>query len=157
MVHATSPHPSGLPTRMPCMQTCQLGSHACMPCKQSKWSNPQRIRVWHVDFTWIHGPTKASKPHQNRVDTGNRPKDPHGSHQKKARAWGPTRGSADPTGRSNRPWLGLSCASTWWLSIGPKRHPRGVCLHSSSMHRPINRRRGGSLMRYSQLQHLSHF
>jgi hypothetical protein len=41
---------------------------------------------------------------------------------------GAHRGSAHPTGRSNRPLALHSGASTWCLPIGPKGHSRGICL-----------------------------
>jgi hypothetical protein len=46
-----------------------LRCHACTPCHQSKRSKSQRIRTWHMDFTWIHGPTRAPKLPQEHVYT----------------------------------------------------------------------------------------
>ena len=56
---------------------------------------------------------------------------------------GAHRGSADPTGRPNRPCGAHSGASTWCSVIGPRGHPRGIWVLSRRLHKPINRRRGG--------------
>jgi hypothetical protein len=59
---------------------------------------------------------------------------------------GAHRGSANPTGRSNRPCGAHSGASTWWLLFGPSLHPGSVCSHSTPVLRPINRRGDGSFL-----------
>jgi hypothetical protein len=53
---------------------------------------------------------------------------------------GAHRGSADPTGRPNRPCGRHSGASMWWLLVGPSLHLGGVCIQSTPVLRPINRR-----------------
>jgi hypothetical protein len=61
-----------------------LRCHACMPCHQSKRGKPRRIRAWHVDFKWIHGPTRVPKPPQEHVYTGDQLKGPQDSHLEEA-------------------------------------------------------------------------
>jgi hypothetical protein len=125
-------------------------------------SNPSEATPNESEYdTWTSHGSMGPQRQTNHAKTGWTPGTDLRTHRAATRSkhetGGLTRGSVDPTGQSNRPWLGLSCASTWWLSIGPRRHPWGVCLHSSPVHGPINRRRRGSLMRHPHLQHLSHF
>jgi hypothetical protein len=74
MGQATSPQPR---------KGCHLESHACKPCHQSKGSNPDESE----EDTWtsqgLKGPWAGKQP-QNQVDTGDRPKDPQGSHHEEA-------------------------------------------------------------------------
>jgi hypothetical protein len=137
MIHATSPQ---------LRSGCHVKCHACKPCHQSKGGKPRRIRAWHMDFTWIHGPTRAPKTPQEHVYTRDRPKAPHDSHPKEARPeWGHM-GVSWPLDRPNRPWVGWSQASTWCFSIGPISHPRGVSLLLALVLSPINRRGEGSFL-----------
>ena len=111
--------------------------------------------------TWTSHGSMGPQRQANRAKIGWTPGTDLRTHmaatRRKHEPGGSTRGTADPTGRPNRPCGRHSGASTWWFPIGPRRLPRGVCLHSSPVHGPINRRRGGSLMRHPHLQHLSYF
>jgi hypothetical protein len=141
--HVTSRN--GCHLRCHACKLSHLRCHACTPCHQSKGGKPRRIRAWHVDFTWIHGPTRVSKPPQEHMYTGDRPKGPQDSHPEKAHLeWGPP-GIDRPKDRPKRPWVGWSWASTWRLSIGPRGHPRGVSLLVPVLWL-INRRGGGSFL-----------
>jgi hypothetical protein len=76
--HVTSR--SGCHLRCHACKLSHLRCRACMPHHQSKGGKPQRIRVLHMDFTWIHGPTRAPKPPQEHVHTEDQLKDPQDSH-----------------------------------------------------------------------------
>jgi hypothetical protein len=68
-----------------------------------------------MDFTWIHGPTKAPKPPQEHVYTGDRLKGPEDSHPEEVHPEWAHLGSVDP--RIDRTDLGS-------IDPGP---PRGAC------------------------------
>jgi hypothetical protein len=70
-IHATSSQPRKVRHHI---------CHACKTCHQSKGGKPRWIRAWHVDFTWIHGPTRASKPPQEHVYTEDWLEDPQDNH-----------------------------------------------------------------------------
>jgi hypothetical protein len=133
--HATSPQPR---------KACHLGSHACKPCHQSKGGKPWRIRGWHVDVTWIEGPTgtqTASKPSGHREPTWGRRTYRTAITRKDRPRWA-HKGLTDPTGRPNRPCVGPSWPCTWLCLVGPGVHSRGVGGASTSWWRHINRREG---------------
>jgi hypothetical protein len=49
-----------------------------------------------MDFTWIHGPTRAPKAPQEHVYTEDRPKGPRDSHPEKAHLEGARLGVGRP-------------------------------------------------------------
>jgi hypothetical protein len=73
------------------------------------------IHASHVNFTWIHGPTKVPKPPQEHVYTGDRPKGPHDSHPEEAHLKGAHLGWVDP-------WIGRTDNGS--ADPGP---PHGAC------------------------------
>jgi hypothetical protein len=89
---------------------------------------PRRFRAWHMDFTWIHGPTRASKPPKKMCTLGTDLRTHRTTTQRKHTLSGAHRGSADPTCRPNWPWALNSGAFTWCLPIGPKGYSGGVWL-----------------------------
>jgi hypothetical protein len=105
-MHVTSR--SGCHLRCHACKLSHLRCHACTPCHQSKKGKPQRIRAWHMDFTWIHGPTRAPKRPQEHMYTRDRPKGPQDIHleestSRKHTPSGVHLGSADPRiDRTNR-------------------------------------------------------
>jgi hypothetical protein len=111
----------------------------CMPCHQSKGGKPRRIRMWHVNFTWIHRPTRAPKPHQEHVYIRTHLRAHRTATLRKHTTSGAHLGSADP--RISRTDDG---------SVDPEL-PHGACLLVleailSVVLWPINRRGGGSFI-----------
>jgi hypothetical protein len=99
--HVTSSN--GYHLRCHACKLSHLRCYACMSCHQSNRGKPQWIRAWHMDFTWIHGPTRAPKPPQEQLYTGDRLKGPQDSHLEEAHPeWRPpgidwtNLGSVDP-------------------------------------------------------------
>jgi hypothetical protein len=122
----------GLPPWIPCMQA--------MSSIQGK--RPRRIRGWHVDVTWIEGPTgrqTTSKPGGHRGPTLG----PTGQPPRESTCrGGPTKGSVDPIGRPNQPCVGSSWPSMWCLLVGSWSTLGVLTPFSRSCPRPINRREG---------------
>jgi hypothetical protein len=75
--------------------------------------------------------------------------------RRKHSAGGPTQGSDDPIGRSNRLWLGSSWPSTCGLLVGSLPHSGGARDISRSCLALINRR-GGVKKRTTHLKATSH-
>ena len=146
---------------------CQQGCHACTPANKGVMhachaSNPSETTPDESECaTWTSHGSMGPQRHANHAKIGWTPGTDLRTHRtatrRKHTPSGAHRGSADPTGRPNRPCGRHPEASMWCFPIGPRRHSRGVCIHSSPVPGPINRRRGGSLMRHPHLQHLSHF
>jgi hypothetical protein len=74
----------------------------------------------------------GSKPTQKLIHIEDVPKGPHVSQwRKKWTNWA-------HRVRPNRPWVGWSWPSTWWLLIGPRLHSQGA--FTASQWKLINRR-----------------